>query len=191
VLGAGEIALRLVARGDIPPALGRVTSGGRPFVSVLFIAAVSVGLVLISEINDIVAIANVAALLAMIIVNVAAVQLWRKGWPGTGIKLPGGPLIPVVAMLACLGQFPSLNLDMVVLGTLFVAAGLVIFYLRHEHSFGHGVADQAEAAVAAGSTPLARAMLPPTPLDAVEAVEGAVEGVEEAVEDVMRATRPE
>jgi hypothetical protein len=57
--------LRLVAQGDVPPAAGRTTRDRHPFVSVLSIAAVTVLLVLVANVDNIVAYSNVTALVAI------------------------------------------------------------------------------------------------------------------------------
>jgi APA family basic amino acid/polyamine antiporter len=158
LLGASEIMLRLVAQGDAPPAAGRSSAAGRPFVSVLFVAAIAVVLVIVSNVNDIVVLSNVAALVAMIVVNVAAIRLARRGWPGAGRRLPAGMLIPVVATVACLAQFPSLEWSQVAIGLVLVAAGLPVYFNRHRKGLGEGAAERAERALATMSTPLRRAL---------------------------------
>ncbi|MSO42146.1 MAG: amino acid permease [Solirubrobacterales bacterium] len=159
MLGASEIALRLVAQGDAPPAAGRSTAGGRPFVSVLTAAAIAVALVLLTDLNAVIVFSNVAALVAMIVVNVAAFRLARRGWPGRGMRLPGGILIPVLAAVACLLQFPSFDLGQLAIGLALVAAGMPIYLSRHSNAFGGQEMERARRALATLSTPLHRAML--------------------------------
>lgn len=157
VLGANELALRLAAQGDVPPALGRTTTSGHAVVSVLFIAAVTVLLVLFSNLNSIVALANVGALVAMIVVNAAAFRLARQGWPGEGLRLPGGVLIPLIGIATVLLQFPSLGWTPVVLGLALFAAGLALYTVRHQPHFGVGVA-HLHRRLADADTPLGRAL---------------------------------
>lgn len=158
LLGASEVMLRLVAQGDAPPAAGRTTKRGHPLASVLFIAAVSVILVLVANMNNIVTFANVGALVAMIIVNAAAFRLARQGWPGRGIKLPGGIAIPVAGMLATLAQFPTLGGKQVAVGLVLVASGLVLFGARHWQGFGADVVREIDTAMETLATPLAYAL---------------------------------
>lgn len=131
LLGASEVMLRLVAQGDVPPGAGRTTKTGHPFFSVLMLAAITGLLVLVANVNNIVAYANVTALVAMIVVNIAAIRLAREGWPGKGFRLPGGALIPAVATIACLLQFPSLGWGHVAIGLGMVAVGLLLYRNRH------------------------------------------------------------
>jgi amino acid transporter len=157
LLGASEVMIRLVGQGDAPPALARPTRTGHPFISVLLIGALTLVLVLVANVDNIVTYANVAALVAMIIVNVAAFQLARRRWPGDGLKLPGGVLIPLIAIVACLGQFRSLEWPQALIGLGLVAAGLLVYRSRHRRELGTEAASQAREAVAEGDTPLLRA----------------------------------
>jgi basic amino acid/polyamine antiporter, APA family len=158
LLGASEVMLRLVRQGDAPPAAGRTNKAGNPVASVFFIGAVTVVLVLVANVNSIVVYANVAALVAMLIVNVATLRLWRQGWPGEGMKLPGGPALPLIAIVACLAQFPSLGWGSVAIGLGLVLSGLLLYFNRHRTKFGEEARVEVEKAIKRVDTPLARAM---------------------------------
>jgi amino acid transporter len=123
LLGASELLRNLASHGEVPSFLARARHG-HPFVRVGIIAAIAVPMVLVSE-AFLVALANVSALVAMVVVNLAALRLARQRWPGKGMRLVGGPLIPAVALISCLAQFPSLGWNYVVAGLLLVAAGFV------------------------------------------------------------------
>ncbi|MEV7007793.1 APC family permease [Streptosporangium sp. NPDC051022] len=162
MLGASEIMLRMVARGDVPPIAGRATRRGHPLISVLFIGAVTVVLILTSDITTIVGLANVGALVSMVVVNMAAGVLALRGWPGEGTQLPGGVAIPVIGTLSCLAQFPSLGWRPVALGLLMVAAGLLVFRLMHRLPQEERDAERARAALHHLETPLLRALRGPS-----------------------------
>jgi amino acid transporter len=157
LLGASEVMIRLVGQGDAPPVLARMTRSGNPFLSVLLIGALTLVLVLVARVDNIVTYANVSALVAMVVVNVAAFELARKGWPGEGLRLPGGPVIPAVATLACLGQFAALAWPQALICLGLVAGGLLIYRSRHRQELGHGAAGRAREAVDELDTPLLRA----------------------------------
>ncbi|HEY3139678.1 MAG TPA: APC family permease [Acidimicrobiales bacterium] len=157
LLGANEVMLKLVAQGDVPPATGRQRQG-HPVISVAFIATITVVLVLVADTDDVVALANIGALVAMIVVNAAAFRLARTGWPGPGLRLPGGPIIPLIAAVSCLVQFPSLGWTRVLVGLLLMAGGLLIYGRRDEERWGGEAAEAARTAIANLDTPLARAM---------------------------------
>lgn len=158
LLGASEVMLRLVAQGDAPEAVGRTTAGGHPWMSVLIIGVATVVLVLVANVNHIVNYANVSALLAMIVVNIATIRLARRGWPGEGLRLPGGPALPIVAILACLTQFPSLGLRDDLIGGAIVLAGFIIYARRHDVRFGGNARHLAQQALHDVATPLGRAL---------------------------------
>ncbi|HWC30090.1 MAG TPA: APC family permease, partial [Dehalococcoidia bacterium] len=156
VLATSELSLRLVAQGDVPPVLGRTSHAGHPYISLLFLGGTTLTLVLVANVNNIVAIANVGALLAMLVVNTACIALVRKGSPGTGMKLPIA--IPALGFVACLTQFPSLDLDMVAVGIVFMLAGLLLYVSRHARHTGPAWDERARLAIHALETPLARSL---------------------------------
>lgn len=158
MLGASEVMLRLVQQGDAPPAAARSTRNGHPYASVLMIGGVATLLVLVADVDNVVVYANVGALVAMVIVNAAAMKLARQGWPGAGMRLPGGPALPAIALLACLAQFPSLGWGPVAVGLALVASGLILYFNRHRTAFADGAGHRAAELIRRAETPLARAL---------------------------------
>jgi amino acid transporter len=158
ILGGSEIALRMVVQRDVPEVLGRRTAGGFPWMSVGLVGAVAVSLVLFSSLNVVVAMSNVVALIAMITVNAACVVLARRGWPGTGFRLPGGPAIPIVAGVACAIQFASFNLADIGWGLIAMAFGMILYASRHLGVVSEGMLDEIGEALHNLETPLARAL---------------------------------
>jgi amino acid transporter len=130
MLGASDLMLGLAAQGDMPALAGRTTRRGHPLASVLLITVVTMTLVLIGSVDAIVRLANVAALVAMLVVNAAAFRLARRGWPGRGIRLPGGVTLPVLAAVTCLAQFPSLGWKPTAEGIVLIGAGLALYRRR-------------------------------------------------------------
>jgi hypothetical protein len=128
---------------------------------VIFLGAVTFVLVLVANVDDIVTLANVGALVAMLVVNGACLALVRGGWQGSGIKLPGGYLIPALGVLTCLSQFGSLDLEMVLLGVALVVAGLLLFASRQQIRLGEGLRERVREAIEALETPLAKALSDP------------------------------
>jgi hypothetical protein len=178
-----------VSQGDVPPVLGRTGPGGHPYVSLAFLGTVTLVLVLLANQSNIVALANVGALFAMIVVNAACFGLALRGWAGPGLRLPGGVLIPVLGVLTCLSQFPSLAWEMVLLGLALMVGGLVLFLNRHQRRLGEGLEIRARAAIARLETPLARALGGPRiNLQAAHALGGAGAGGEATPPDEERRT---
>jgi APA family basic amino acid/polyamine antiporter len=130
LLGGSEIALRLVVQEDVPAVIGKTTKGGFPWMSVGLVGAIALMLVLFSNILSVIVIGNIVALFAMFIMNMAAVVLARRGFPGTGFRIPGGPLIPVLAGAACVWQFSSYGLPDLLAGAVAMLLGLGLYELR-------------------------------------------------------------
>jgi amino acid transporter len=163
LLGGSEIALRLVADEDIPAMLGKTTKAGFPWMSVGLIAIVALMLVLFTNIISVIVLGNITALVAMLVVNLAAVALARRGFPGAGFRIPGGPLLPVIAALACLSQFVAYDpADLLAAGGA-LALGLVAYHQRGRgrHLFPDEALDSIREAIYQHETPLARALTHP------------------------------
>jgi amino acid transporter len=158
VLATSELSLRLVSQGDVPPALGRTGPSGHPYVSLGFLGLITFLLVLFADQNNIVSLANVGALVAMLVVNAACISLARRSWQGRGMRLPGGTMIPVLGFAACLTQFPSLGWEMVLLGLALVGAGYLLFLQRHQRRHGEGVVERLRERIEAVETPLGQAI---------------------------------
>ena len=158
MLGASEVMLRLVAQGDVPEAVGRTSKGGHPTVSVALITVGTVILVLVANVNDIIAYSNVAALIAMIVVNIAAIRLSARGWPGTGLRLPGGPLLPIIGVVTCASQFPSIGWGRVAIGALIVMSGFLLYARRADERFAGDARRLAQRSLDELTTPLGKAL---------------------------------
>ena len=163
LLGGSEIALRLVVQEDVPAYLGRTTKGGFPWMSVGLVGVLALALVLFTNIVTVIEIGNIVALVAMLVMNMAAVVLARRGFPGTGFRIPGGPLIPIVAGLACLTQFFSYSLPDLVAAAVAILFGLALYAMRgHRRSvLTQAVIDNLRDAFGYLETPLARALRNP------------------------------
>jgi APA family basic amino acid/polyamine antiporter len=158
VLGASELMIRLAKQGDIPPAAGRMSKHGHPVFSVLLAAGVAALLIAFARGGDlIVAMSNVTAIIAMLVVNVGAFKLALQGWPGEGVKLPGGVLIPILGFIAAALQLPSLGLEAVLIGVAMTLVGYVMYALREKTWLAGEVAD-IETRVHRLETPLAKAL---------------------------------
>jgi hypothetical protein len=125
----------------------------------VFLAAIIAALLIIfsREGDLIIALSNVTAIIAMLVVNVGAFRLAWQGWPGEGVKLPGGVTIPLVGFAAAAAQLPSLGLEAVLIGTCMTLAGYLIFALRHKAWLAGEVSEQ-KRRIRELETPLARAL---------------------------------
>lgn len=135
MLGSSEIMVRLAGDRQVPTVAGRLWHG-HPAVSVLAAAVTAVILVLTGGIQVIVALGNVAAIVAMILVNAAAFQAQRREH-GAGIRLPAGPLLPALGLVAALVQLVFIGWWQTLIGLALVAAGLGLHALRGHHQDQH------------------------------------------------------
>ncbi|HLN78733.1 MAG TPA: APC family permease [Nocardioidaceae bacterium] len=157
VLGSSELMIKLAAQGDVAGRWGKLTPHHHPAASVFLATAMVIVLVAIGDLDVIVALSNVTAITAMLIVNVAAFQLARQGWPEPGMRLRGGAALPVVAFVTAAAQFPSLGWSSVAIGLGLVLAGLFIYALRHRPELGADTGPLLRA-IERLETPLARAL---------------------------------
>jgi len=160
LLGGSEIALRLVADEDIPAVLGKTTKAGFPWMSVGLIAIVALMLVLFTNIISVIVLGNITALVAMLVVNLAAVVLARRGFPAAGFRIPGGALLPGIAAVACVSQFVSYNAVDLLAAAVSLGLGFVLYYQRGRgrHLFPDASLDRIREAIYQHETPLARAL---------------------------------
>ncbi|MGN6243238.1 MAG: APC family permease [Motilibacteraceae bacterium] len=159
ILGSSELMIRLSAQGDAAPRWGRLTRHHHPAASVALASCVAAVLVLTGGVDSIVALSNVTAILAMLLVDVAAMRLALQNWPGKGSRLPAGPLLPGLAALTAVAQLPSLGWPATLTGFFLVLAGLFVYVGRHRPELGADVGPMLRA-IELLETPVARALRP-------------------------------
>lgn len=128
ILGSSEIMVRLAARRDVPTAFGRLWRG-HPILSVLFGAFVYLILLVSGQTQTIIALANVAAISAIALINMAAIRALFSKKQGV-MRLPGGPLLPVIGLAGCIGQLFLIGAWPVASGLALVAAGGLVYLGR-------------------------------------------------------------
>jgi APA family basic amino acid/polyamine antiporter len=155
ILGSSEIMVRLAAKKEVPTALGRMWHG-HPALSVLVGAVLYLVLILSRQTGSVVALANVAAIVAMALVNIAAARAMRRHEAGA-LRLPLGPVLPVIGMLAALAQLIFIGRAEVAIGLALVFAGSGIYALRGRfHHPAHHV--EINEALSRGDSPAQRAL---------------------------------
>jgi amino acid transporter len=158
ILGSSEIMVRLAAKRQVPTLLGRMWHG-HPAVSVLAGAVLYTILILSRQTATVVALANVAAIVAMALVNVAAAHALRHRAAGA-LRLPLGPVLPVLGLLAAIAQLFFIGRWEVVIGLALVFGGSAIYLVRERfHQPQHQPA--VAAAVAQRDTPVGRSLQRP------------------------------
>jgi APA family basic amino acid/polyamine antiporter len=129
ILGSSEIMVRLAARGDIPTFIGRMRHG-HPTVSVVFGAIVCLALLASQQTTAVIALANVVAVAAIILINIAAIRIVVKKDGENAVRLFGGPLVPIFGLLTSLGELALLGVTPVVIGLLLVCLGGLVYLGR-------------------------------------------------------------
>ena len=131
LLGTSELLVRMAGNGDIPPALTHVSRSGRIHYGVLLSGAIAVTLMITGGLQTIITFCSVAGIVGLVMMDITAFRMAWLRWPTAGINLPFGILIPVLATLAALAQLPALGWINVLAGLALVAAGMVVFVVRH------------------------------------------------------------
>jgi hypothetical protein len=119
--------------------------------------------VLFTNIISVIVLGNITALVAMLVVNLAAVVLARRGFPGVGFRIPGGPVLPGIAALACVSQFVSYNPVDLLAAAVSLGLGLGLYHQRGRgtHLFPDRALDSIREAIYQHETPLERALAHP------------------------------
>lgn len=135
ILGSSEIIVRLAADKSVPTILARMRNG-HPYMSVLFGAALYTTLILTGSTNVIIDLANVTAIVALIIVNVAAARALTLH-TYDGLRLPFGWLLPTLGGLGALLQFAFMPIPSLLIGLGLSIAGVVLYILRQRYHLPH------------------------------------------------------
>jgi amino acid transporter len=155
ILGSSEIMVRLASVRDVPTILGRMWRG-HPAVSVLGGAVLYVVLLLAGSTESVVALANVAAIVAMALVNVGAVAAQRDP-DALGLRLPWGPVLPALGVVTALAQLAFIPVVEIAIGAGLLLLGFLVYALRHRlHQPEHHA--EVRESVQRGDTPVGRAV---------------------------------
>ena len=123
-------------------------------------AAAAAVLLLLGHLPAIVALANVAAIVAMTLVNAAAIHAARDP-ASAGIWLPLGPALPLLGLVSALAQLGFIGWRHTLVGLALVPAGTSVYGLRGRHHLRHHLVLVEH--LARGDTPAGRALRRPAP----------------------------
>jgi len=122
----------LAERGDLPPFLARVNPNtGVPYWAVLASAGLSLALALTGSFRELIALAVMARFLQYIPTCLAALILREREVPGSepdAFRLPGGPVLPLLAIALCAWLMWNTTPDALRKGTLAVTLGLPLYW---------------------------------------------------------------
>jgi APA family basic amino acid/polyamine antiporter len=128
ILGSSEIMVRLAADKQVPTILGHMRRG-HPYMSVLAGAVLYILMILSNRTTIIIGLANVTAIVALIIVNLAAARSLSSS-TYSGLRLPLGWLLPALGILGAAAQFIFMPISTLIIGLVLVFSGLIIYALR-------------------------------------------------------------
>lgn len=128
ILGSSEIMVRLAANKDVPTMLGHMRRG-HPYISVIAGSILTCALILTGQTGIIINLANVTAIVALIIVNLAAARALAST-THAGLRLPLGIWLPALGAAFAALQFAFLPLASSLSGLMLVALGLIVYTLR-------------------------------------------------------------
>jgi APA family basic amino acid/polyamine antiporter len=130
ILGSSEIMVRMALSKEVPTFLGRMRHG-HPYISVLAAAILYIVLLLTKETKVVIELANVTAIIALIIVNVAAAKSLRQKRQHK-LTLPFGALLPILGCLGAMSQFLFMPVIPIIIGSSLTFAGIVLYMLRNK-----------------------------------------------------------
>lgn len=131
ILGSSEIMVRMAVNKEVPTVLGRMKHG-HAYISVLAATALYILLILSNETKAVIDLANVTAIIALIIVNVAA-GCALKSSQHSGLRLPLGWLLPALGAIGAITQFFFMPILPLIIGALLAVSGILIYSMRNRH----------------------------------------------------------
>ncbi|WP_395319924.1 APC family permease [Fructilactobacillus frigidiflavus] len=115
--------------GLLPGKMGKINKNGVPGRALLvatIIIAVFAGLIPLDKLVDLV---SVGTLLAFTVVSIGIIPLRkRKDLNHQGFKMPGYPVLPIIAALFSVGLMSQLHAETLIFALLWFAIGLVIYF---------------------------------------------------------------
>lgn len=119
--------------GLLPGKMGKINKDGVPGRALLIstiVIAVFAGLIPLDKLVDLV---SVGTLLAFTVVSIGIIPLRkRKDLNHQGFKMPGYPVMPIIAALFSVGLMSQLHVETLIFALIWFAIGLVIY-------FGYGI----------------------------------------------------
>lgn len=131
ILGSSEIMVRLAGKKYVPTILGQMRHG-HPYLSVFAGAALYMVLIVSGQTKAVIDLANVTAVTALIIVNIAAAKALASR-SHTGLRLPFGWLLPVLGAAGAVLQFAFIPWHNVLIGLGLAGSGLIAYALRRRY----------------------------------------------------------
>ena len=136
VLAGSRYLYVLAQTGALPSALTRVHPSYRtPWIAILVQSAIALPLALTGTFAGLAAL-SVVARMATYIGTAAAVPVLRRKMPATpnAVRVPGGPLIPIAALVVCAALLASATTANLIAGAVAILLGAALYLTRRGHS---------------------------------------------------------
>lgn len=128
ILGSSEVMVRLARHKQVPTILGHLWNG-HPYVSVLLGAALYGVLLISRQTGAVIDLANMTAIVAMIIVNAAAIRMLVK----KQARLPLGWLLPAAGVIGASLQFVFMPVSTLFMGLGLIGLGSLVYVTRERY----------------------------------------------------------
>lgn len=132
MLGSSETIMRMAEKKSVPTILG-LPFHRHPIVSVSIGVMVTIGLLMSGQIGFVVNLANVTAIVALIIINLAALRMF---WQQRG-RRTAAVGIPLIGIVGAAWQFMYLSATSLWWGGGLIVAGLAMYALREKFIIPH------------------------------------------------------
>lgn len=139
IMGGSRALFAMARQGVLPGVLSTISRQGVPVFTVLLCGIVISGIVLVTggNIDWLASLFNFGTLLTFFFINLSLLQL-RKTMPDArwGFKVPFYPYTPVFAMISCIVLAFYLNANAVLTACVFLAVGILVYYLNKKGNHG-------------------------------------------------------
>ncbi|MHA7610815.1 APC family permease [Weissella viridescens] len=143
MVGGSRLLYSFGRDGLIPQQIGKLDKRGLPGNATVLMLVAAVFLGSIFPINLLSNLVSAGTLIAFILASVGVLLLRRrKDIVNTGYKVPGYPVIPILAALSAAGLLLTLNVDALILMAGWLAIGIVLYFV---YGIRHSTKNEVEA----------------------------------------------
>jgi len=139
IMGGSRALFAMARQGVLPNVLSTISRQSVPVFSILLCGIIISGIVFITggNLDWLASLFNFGTLLTFFFINLSLLKL-RRTMPDVqrGFKVPLYPYTPVFAMISCVLLAFYLNANAVITACIFLAAGIVVYYLNKKRNAG-------------------------------------------------------
>ncbi len=139
IMGGSRALFAMARQGVLPNVLSTISRQSVPVFSILLCGIIISGIVFVTggNLDWLASLFNFGTLLTFFFINLSLLKL-RRTMPDVqrGFKVPLYPYTPVFAMISCVLLAFYLNANAVITACIFLAAGMVVYYLNKKRNAG-------------------------------------------------------